>query len=189
MTISELIHNYDVLTELLNKNIKGLKAHPRILSNDYKYLFPVYEKAMYVALSASDLNIALKHLDVSNSKNNGYEKNYFARNVAHISYELLNHQQKVVGPEVSKLVIEKLGNNGLFEMKTNSKKLAKVITNHYKQLKFIRTSLIGHRTPNGSEMAEGMLSIDEEEIYKIGKEIFYVYLDLHTAYMNLLKKL
>jgi hypothetical protein len=88
----ESIKAYDILIKSLNENIRSLKAHPKLLDKEeHKYLYPVYEKAMYIAISASDLIIGLKYLDVSNAIKNGYETNHFSRNVAHPSYELVNH--------------------------------------------------------------------------------------------------
>jgi len=87
----EAIKAYDILIERLNENIRGLKAHPKILDKEeHKYLYPVVEKSMYIAICSSDLIIGLKYLDVSKALKNGYETNYFSRNVAHISYELIN---------------------------------------------------------------------------------------------------
>ena len=47
----ETIEAYDYLVEQLNKNIKGLKAHRNILDKEeHKYLYPVFEKAMYIRI-------------------------------------------------------------------------------------------------------------------------------------------
>lgn len=186
----EIIKEYDRVTEVLNKNIKGLKAHRRILEKDeHKYLYPAYEKAMYIAISLSDLNIGLKYLDVSETLKNGYEANHFARSVALISYELINHQQKIVGQDVAALVFEKLGDDGLSKIKLYSKELKGITKEHHERLNFIRNNLVGHRTENGMEMANGMLNINHQEIYYIGKQIFGVYLKLFGAYFELLAKL
>ena len=43
-----------------------LKAHPKILSEEEnKYLHPVFNKAMYVSICASDLKVGLKHWENS----------------------------------------------------------------------------------------------------------------------------
>lgn len=186
----EIIKEYDRVTEGLNKNIKGLKAHPKILDKDeHKYLYPAYEKAMYIAISLSDLNIGLKYLDISEALSNGYEANHFARSVALVSYELINHQNKITGQEVAALVLYKLGNEGLSEIKLYSKELKKVTKEHHGSLNYIRNNLIGHRTENGMEMAEGMLNINHKEIYFIGKQIFGIYFKLLRSYSELLGKL
>lgn len=186
----EIIKEYDRVTEGLNKNIRGLKAHPRILNNEeHKYLYSAYEKAMYIAISLSDLNIGLKYLDVSETLKNGYEENHFARSVALVSYELINHQQKIVGQDVAALVLEKLGREGLSQIGLYSKELKGVTKEHHERLNYIRNNLVGHRTENGMEMAEGMLKINHQEIYHIGKQVFSVYLKLFGAYSELLGKL
>lgn len=184
------IQSYDFLIAKINNNIRGLKAHPRILVDEkHKYLYPLYEKAMYIAISGSDLIIALKYLDVSNAVKNGYETNYFARNVAHISYELINHQQKIVGEDVSKTIINRIGAEALLELNNRRKQLKIVTSKYHKKLNFIRNNLFGHRTENGSEMATSMLDVDAHEIYKIGKKIFDVYLNVLAEYVNILAKI
>lgn len=186
----EIIQGYDLVTERLNKHIRGLKAHPVILHmEEHKYLYPAYEKAMYIAISASDLNIGLKYLDISNAVKNGYEASYFARNVAHISYELINHQQKIVGQEVADLAIETLGKDALKGIKECTKELKSVSKEYHQRLNYIRNNLFGHRVENGSEMAKGMLTIDNSEIYTIGKKVFDVYLKVIGEYADLLGKL
>jgi hypothetical protein len=111
----EAINTYDNIIKRLNDNIKDLKAHPEILDKEeHKYLYPVFEKSMYIAISASDLIIGLKYLDVSNVLKNGYEKNYFSRNVAHISYELIEHQKKIVGPDLSEMIRNQIDDEVLF---------------------------------------------------------------------------
>lgn len=186
----ELIKEYDRVTEILNKNIRGLKAHPKILDKEeHKYLYPAYEKAMYIAISLSDLNIGLKYLDFSEALSNGYEANHFARNVALISYELINHQQKITGQEIAALISEKLGNEGLAEVKLYSKELKSVKKENHVKLNYIRNNLMGHRTESGMEMVKGMLNINHKEIYHIGKQVFGVYLKIFCAYSELLGKL
>ena len=186
----ETIKAYDVIIKDLNENIRGLKAHPKILhKEEHKYLHPVYEKSMYIAISLSDLIIGLKYLDVSNALKNGYETSYFSRNVAHMSYELINHQEKIVGTEVAKTIKKRIGDAAFSEFKGSAKELKNVKKEHYKKLNYIRNNLFGHRTANGSEMAVAMLKIDAAEIYKIGKQIFDVYIKVIVAYVNLLSKL
>jgi hypothetical protein len=74
----ESIKAYDILIKSLNENIRSLKAHPKILDKEeHKYLYPVYEKAMYIAISASDLIIGLKYLDVSNAIKNRKKQTIF----------------------------------------------------------------------------------------------------------------
>jgi hypothetical protein len=186
----ESIKAYDILIKSLNENIRGLKAHPKILDKEeHKYLYPVYEKAMYIAISASDLIIGLKYLDVSNAIKNGYETNHFSRNVAHTSYELVNHQEKIVGKEVSTVIINHIGVEALSEFKNCTKDLKSVTRQYHKKLNDIRNKLVGHRTPKGSEMAISMLEIDAGEIYNIGKRIFDAYNKVLVDYINILKKL
>ena len=186
----EAIKEYDILIERLNENIRGLKAHPKILDKEeHKYLYPVFEKSMYIAICSSDLIISLKYLDVSSALKNGYETNYFSRNVALISYELINHQKKMVGPDVAKTIINQIGDEALLEFKACTKELKDVTKKYHKKLNYIRNNLFGHRTANGSEMATAMLEIDVGEIYKIGKQIFNVYIKVLAAYINLLNKL
>jgi len=186
----ETIKSYDILISQLNKNIRGLKAHKKILDKkEYKYLFPVFEKAMYIAIAASDLIICLKYLDVSNAVRNGYETNYFARNVAHISYELINHKQKIIGEEVAKTIMNKIGVEALVELKKCTNQLKAVTKKHHKKLNYLRNNLFGHRTANGSEMATSMLEVDAREIYNIGKQIFDVYMNVFAEYITLLGKI
>lgn len=186
----EQIKGYDLVTEKLNNNIRALKLHTKILDLDKdKYLHPVFEKAMYIAISLYDLNVALKYLDVSNAVGNGFEANHFARNVALISYELVNHQQKIVGQLVADLVKERLGDEGLATIKSHSKELKSITKEHHKTLNHIRNKLIAHRTENGMDMANGMLDINQKEIFMVGKSIFDVYFKLYKAYSELLGKL
>lgn len=186
----ETIKAYDILIERLNENIRGLKAHPKILDKEeHKCLYPIFEKAMYIAISSSDLIIGLKYLDVSNAVKNGYETNYFSRNVAHISYELINHQEKIVGQDVSKAITKQVGVEALSEFKNCTKELKSVTRKYHKKLNYIRNKLFGHRTANGSEMAMSMLEIDASEIYDIGKRIFDAYIKVLAEYANLLSKL
>ncbi|MCX5846586.1 MAG: hypothetical protein NTW12_09580 [Deltaproteobacteria bacterium] len=186
----ETIKAYDIIIKGLNENIRGLKAHPKILDKEeHKYLHPVYEKSMYIAICLSDLIIGLKYLDVSNALKNGYETSYFSRNVAHMSYELINHQEKIVGTEVAKTIKNRIGDAAFSEFKGSAKELKDVKKEYCKKLNYIRNNLFGHRTANGSEMAAAMLEIDAAEIYKIGKQIFDVYIRVIVAYVNLLSKL
>ena len=186
----ETIKAYDILIERLNENIRGLKAHPKILDQEeHKCLYPIFEKAMYIAISSSDLIIGLKYLDISNAVKNGYETNYFSRNVAHISYELINHQKKIVSQDVSKAITMQIGVEALSEFKNCTKELKSVTRKYYKKLKYIRNKLFGHRTANGSEMAMSMIEIDAIEIYNIGKRIFDAYIKVLAEYANLLSKL
>jgi len=186
----EAIKAYDILIKRLNENIRGLKAHPKILDKEeHKYLYPVFEKSMYIAICLSDLIIGLKYLDVSSALENGYETNYFSRNVALISYELINHKNKMVGPDVAKTITNQIGVEALSELNSCTKGLRVVIKNYHEKLNNIRNNLFGHRIANGSEMATAMLAIDAGEIYKIGKQIFDVYFKVFVAYINLLNKL
>lgn len=185
-----LIQGYDLVTKRLNNIIWTLKAHPNILiKEDQKSLYPVYEKMMYIAISASDLNIALKYLDVSNAIKNGYEASYFARNVAHIAYELINHRQKIVGQEVAELAIKTLGADALKDIKEAGKELHDVCKEHKEKLNYIRNNLFGHRNVNGSELAKGMIAIDNSEIFTIGKRVLDVHYDVLSKYVELLGKL
>ena len=184
------IKAYDILIERLNENIRGLKAHPKILDKEeHKYLYPVFEKSMYIAISASDLIISLKYLDVSNAVKNGYETNYFSRNVAHISYELIQHQNKMVGPDMSETIRSQINDEALLEFKSSTKGLKDVKKKYHQKLNYIRNNLFGHRTANGSEMATAMLEIDTGEIYKIGLQIFDVYIKVLASYIKLLSKI
>ena len=186
----ETIKAYDNLIKSINENIRGLKPHPKILDKEeHKYLYPVFKKAMYIAISASDLIIGLKYLDVSNAVKNGYETSYFSRNVAHISYELINHQEKIVGQDVAKAITNQIGDKALKEFKKCNKELKNVTRKYHKKLKYIRNQLVGHRTANGYEMAMSMLEIDAGEIYNIGKRIFDTYNKIFAKYVNLLSQL
>ena len=186
----ETIKAYDVIIKGLNENIRGLKAHPRILDKaEHKYLYPVYEKSMYIAICLSDLIIGLKYLDVSKALKNGYETSYFSRNVAHMSYELINHQEKIIDTDVAKTIKNRIGDAAFSEFKGSTKELKGVKKEYYKKLNYIRNNLFGNRTANGSEMAAAMLEIDDAEIYKIGKQIFDEYIKVIVAYVNLLSKL
>ncbi|WP_136798320.1 hypothetical protein [Desulfosediminicola ganghwensis] len=186
----ETIQSYDYLITRLNSTTKHLKAHHKILDKpEHKYLFPFYEKAMYIAISLTDLIVGLKYLDVSRSVNNEYEANYFARNVAHMSYELINHQDKIIGEEIAKITNETIGPDPLKELKNIIKKLRLITSHHFNCLKGIRNNLYGHRIENGSTMAKSMLEIDNRKIYKIGDDIFKVYFELLQKYVILISKL
>jgi hypothetical protein len=181
---------YDRITNSLNRNIKGLKAHSKILITDeLQYLHPVYEKAIYIAISLSDLNIGLKYIDISDHNSNEIEKIYFSRVVALTLFELVDSQKKVVSREVKDVIMEKIGNKGFCELKQCSKNMSEIKNNHHKKLKFIRNNLFGHREANGAKMAIGMLGVDEKEVYDIGREVFSVYLNTFTAYMNIIGKI
>lgn len=186
----DVISGYDSVSAAINKTIAGLKAHPKILKEEkHKYMYPAFERAMYVAISAADLNVALKYLDVSNALKNHAEANFFARVVAHISYELINHKNKVVGSEVANLATSMLGEGGLLDIKEASADLKAVVREHHPTLNKIRNNLFGHRLENGSEMAAMMLELDNGEIYRIGKRVFTAYLKIIGAYSKLLTEL
>lgn len=108
---------------------------------------------------------------------------------SHISYELINHQEKIVGQDVSKAITKQIGVEALSEFKNCTKELKSVTSKYHKKLNYIRNKLFGHRTTNGSEMAMSMLEIDASEIYNIGRRIFDVYIKVLAEYADLLSKL
>lgn len=183
------IAGYDRVLVGLNENIRGLKAHARILDEVKDgYTFPLFEKAMYVAISASDLCIALKYLDVSHAMKNGYETNFFARTVGLLSYELVQHQQKIVGLEVSTTIQQRLGVEQLSEFRQYTKTLGQIGKTYGAKLGEIRNKMLGHRTERGAEMADKMLALESLEIYRVGDEVFKAYLGLLDLYVKLIEQ-
>lgn len=90
---------------------------------------------------------------------------------------------------MAKTIKNQIGDEALLEFKSCTNELKGVTKKYHKKLNYIRNNLFGHRTANGSEMASAMLEIDAVEIYKIGKQIFDVYIKVIAAYVNLLGKL
>ena len=186
----DMIRSYNYLISKINTTTKHLKAHRAIFDKEeYKYCYPVYEKAMYISIALTDLMVSLKYLHISSVSKNEYETNYFARSVAVTCYELINHQEKIVGKEIYKTVAKNVGSESLSEIIAAKKQLGKITKEHFQVLKNIRNNLYAHRHGNGYEMAIAMLNIENTMIYKIGKDIFDIYLILLNNYVQLATKL
>jgi len=188
--MSSIINSYQHLINRLNDVVRMLKAHPKILSDEkHKELYPAYRKAMYIAISSSDLIIGLKNLDRSAIERNEIDANYFARHIVLVCYELINHQQKVLDKNVGLLFKLALEENDFKEYKSFKTELKDIKNEHFDSLKYIRNNLIAHRAADGLEMANGMLSIDNKKIYKIGKSVFDAYFKLIGFYVAAIGKL
>ena len=183
----DTIQSYDYLINRINITTRNLKAHRVILDKEeHKYLYPVYEKAMYLCIALADLMVGLKYLDVSNAVKNEYEANYFARGVAAICYELINHQEKIIGEKIYKTVTENIGSDSLSEIVTSKKRLRRITKEHFQILKHIRNNLYAHRNDNGYEMAVEMLKIKNVNLYETGKSIFDIYFKILHNYVHLI---
>jgi len=184
------VQSYDYLINRINITTRNLKAHRKILNKEeHEFLYPFYEKAMYISIALADLMVGLKYLDVSNAVDNKFEANHFARGVSVTCYELLNHKEKIIGETIYKTVAKSVGIIELTPI-VEAKKILKLITKeHFQTLKHIRNDLYGHRHENGYEMSLAMLSIDNFEVYKIGKSIFDSYFKLLQEYAQLMTKL
>ncbi|MDI6815789.1 MAG: hypothetical protein QME41_01160 [Actinomycetota bacterium] len=168
----EAINAYDHLIARANKLIVTFKIYPKVLDKEeHKYLHPICDKGLFNALNMVDLIMGLKYLDVSNAVQNQSEANYFARIVAHSAYEILNHQNKILGIEVIRLVEERLTGEALSDVQESMKALRRIKKEHFAYLKFIRNNLFGHKLGCGIILAESMLEIDNAKTYSIGKEI------------------
>ena len=186
----ETIKSYDLAIDRVNKVIKSLKAYPRILDQEEnKYLHPVFDKALYNALTASDLIVGLKYLDVSNAMKNGYEANYFARTVAHCAYEVLHYKHKLIGKDAATILKSRLGDAALKSVKESIANLKSVQKDHFEKLDFIRNNLFGHRNESGLATANGMLEIDNKLVYQIGKAVFDALIVIISVITALLSKL
>jgi hypothetical protein len=74
------INAYDSVIRAMHRNVKALKAYPRILTKpEHKYLYKVFDKALFNTLCNLDLITELKYLDMSNTVGNAFETNFFAR--------------------------------------------------------------------------------------------------------------
>lgn len=184
------IQSYDFLINRINITTRNLKAHSKILiKEEHKYVYPVYEKAMYISIALADLMVGLKYLDISNAVKNQFEANHFARGVSVTCYELLNHKEKIIGEKIYKTVSEVVDSDELASIVEAKNCLKKITKDYFSKLKHIRNDLYGHRHENGYEMSLAMLNIDNFEIYEIGKSIFDVYFKLLQEYANLITKL
>jgi hypothetical protein len=73
----EILEIYDLVIQRMQKVIKGLKAHPKILTKpEHKYLHKFFDKILFNALCNLDLITELKYLDMSNVVGNTFETNF-----------------------------------------------------------------------------------------------------------------
>jgi hypothetical protein len=184
----ETIKVYDDLIKESNEIIKALKVYPKILSDDkHKYLHPVFDKALFNALNGIDLITGLKYLDISVAIGNGFESNYFARIVAHSSYEILNHQEKIIGKNVFDLLNSKLGKDASEGIRETTKRLRAIKKDYFLLLKSIRNNLFGHKMESGIGLAEKMFEVNNETIYMVGMDIFKFQCDLLLKMQEIIK--
>lgn len=186
----ETIRAYDDLIRKSNEIVKALKAYPKILAEDkHRYLYPIFDRALFNAINGIDLITGLKYLDVSIAMKNDFEANYFSRIVAHSSYEILNHQEKIVGKDVFDLVDNKLGKDASEGIREVTKRLRRIKKDHLLLLKSIRNNLFGHKMESGISLAEQTLKVNSKTIYNIGIVLFNFQCDLLLKLQELIKKL
>ena len=167
------INAYDSVIQAMHRNVKALKAYPRILAKaEHKYLHKVFDKALFNTLCNLDLITELKHLDMSRAVGNAFETNLFARIAAHSCFEILDNLNQAVGKEVRELVKSRLGPHALRDLNTHVKELNQIKKRHIAELKGIRNNLFGHGMKAGREQAEQMLRIDPAAIYDLGYRVF-----------------
>ena len=182
--------NYDLVIEKMHKVIKGLKAHPKILTKpEHKHLHPVFDKILFNALCNLDLITELKYLDLSNLAKNYFEMNFFARITALSCFEIFDNTNRIVGKEIIELLKSRLGDEALRELNAQTKDLNVLKNKHASHFKKIRNNLIGHRMNAGREQAEQMLLLEPKQIYDIGNQVFKIQLQIQDAFMKVLKKL
>jgi hypothetical protein len=140
-------------------------------------------------LTQLDLIIGLKYLDVSQAVSNQLEANYFARIVAHSSYEILTDLNKLVGKEIRNFVIEKLGKSELDNIDKTVRELNIMKKEHLDNLKTIRHNLFGHKLKDGHRQAELIVGINNTEIYEIGNQIFKLQNELIGQFVKLIEKI
>lgn len=182
--------NYDLVIEKMHKVIKGLKAHPKILTKpEHKYLHPVFDKILYNALCNLDLITELKYLDLSNLARNYFEMNFFARITALSCFEIFDNTNRIVGKEIIELIRFRLGEKALHELNTQTKELNVLKNRHASHFKKIRNNLIGHRMNAGHVQAEEMLRLEPKQIYEIGNRVFKIQLHIQDAFIKVLREL
>ena len=187
----ETIESYDRLIFGLNKNIKGFKVYPKILTEPrHKHLHIIIDKILFNALLILDLITELKYLDISNALGNGFETNFFARITAHSCFEILDNVNRAVGKEINELVKDRLGVEALHELNAQVKELNAIKKQNAKYLKEIRNTLFGHRMNAGLKQAEEMMRINPKFIYDIGNRIFKIQINIQGAFvMKVLPKI
>jgi DNA integrity scanning protein DisA with diadenylate cyclase activity len=185
----ELLKSYDNLVLRTNSIIGTLRTYPKLLNQEEnKYLHQFFDKCLFTALNQLDLIIGLKYLDLSKFVNNQIEANYFARIVAHISFEILNDLQKLAGQEIRDFIISNYSKDLLTEIDTCIKELNQLKKSKLNDLKEIRNNIFGHKNKHAFSQTETMLTIQNPEIYQIGNDIFNIQLRLLVAYQNLIQK-
>lgn len=183
----QTLEAYDSVIRAMNGTIKGLKAYPKILTQpEHEYLHAVFDKALFNALCSLDLITALKYLDISNAVGNAFEANFFARIVAHSSFEILDNLNRTVGKQIVQLVNGCLGAEALNDLNGHVKELNQLKKLHIATLKHIRNNLFGHKMNAGREQAEQMLLIVPRAIYDVGQRIFRIEVEILAAFMNIL---
>lgn len=184
------IRQYDEVIESTSSIIKTLKIYPRVFEKEeHKYLHIFFDKNLYNALCLLDLIIGLKYLDISQAIGNQLEANYFARIVAHSSYEILDDLNKLLGKETRTYIIDKYEASYLTKVDMSVKSLNKIKKENSLKLKEIRHNLFGHKLGKGYIQAEMIIQIDNNEIYKIGKEINNIQHELLRNFVELLTRL
>lgn len=184
-----LIAAYDQLIIAVNKNIKYLKAYPKILSEPHNKKFHfLFEKCLYIALIQNDLIIGLKYLDVSNAVKNQIEANYFARVVALNSFEALNYFDKLIGKNVQAYSTNSELSHEIKEINDVGKKINSLKKSCFKYLDDIRNNVIGHKDADSLKQTNIMLQIDNKKIHSIGTTLYKLNFELLDKYMELMNK-
>ena len=186
----ETLNAYDEVIQKTSNLVRTLKIYPKVFEEEkHKYLHQFFDRVLYNTLSQLDLIIGLKYLDLSQAVSNQLEANYFARIVAHSSFEILTNLNKLVGKGIRSFVIDKVGKSELENIDNSVKELNKFKKEHHEKLKTIRHNLIGHKLKEGHKQAELIVNIDNREIYDIGNKIFKVQNKLIGYFTELIEKL
>ncbi len=186
--ILDAIAVYDRLITAVNSNIKSLKIYPKLLSREADiYQCIILDKCLYIALVQNDLLISLKYLDLSTNVGNAYEANYFARAVGLHSYEVLNHLNKSIGANVRSILSNSTHEYLLENINQAGKSLNELKKIHFRKLEILRNNVMGHKSHDGIAQTEIMLSMDNKELYDLGKQIYKANFKLVKIYMQFLQ--
>ena len=172
----DIIAAYDKLINSTTNLIRNLKAYPRILNGpEHTTIHLFFDKCLHNALNLNDLVIGLKYLDVSGYCSNDVEANYFARIVAHSTYEILNHSDKLFGRQVRNYIKTNVPNSiAIVKVEATLKSLNQVKKNNIDELNKIRNNTFGHKLENGLNQVNIILLVNNKYIYDTANSVYKI---------------
>lgn len=192
INLLQIIEQQDELIAAINKNIQGLKAYKEILNcSEYPKTCQLFDTALYIALTVSDMIVSTKYLGLSLTLRNGVESNFFSRICSVHLYDFFNDIKILTGKKFRDNIFSELGKNknSVDTLYQHCSEINSVSRKHTKTLQKIRNNVIAHRNKNAHSQTLLMLEINSMEIFNICNQVWKLGIELIKSCIEIIDDL